>query len=70
MLLTRNFKIFHSNYQKKLTKWICITCVRAKSSAKPNTKTYSNTILFPKTDFPARSSVDKDEIQKVILFYK
>ncbi|XP_050355826.1 isoleucine--tRNA ligase, mitochondrial [Nymphalis io] len=68
MLVNRNFKILHSNYQKINSKWTCIICIRTKSSAKPNTKTYSNTILFPKTDFPARSSVDKDEIQKKAKF--
>lgn len=70
MLLFRNFNILHSNYRKVTTKWTCITCVRSKSSAKPKTKAYSHTILFPKTDFPARSNVNKTEIQKVIVnFY-
>lgn len=46
----------------------CINCRRAKSSAEAKTKTYSHTILFPKTLFPARSNnAIKEEVQKVRL---
>lgn len=69
MLCSRNLNVFHTNYKKTITKWVPIGLVRLKSSAEPKTKTYSHTILFPKTDFPARSnSARKDEIQKAAKF--
>ncbi|XP_013137867.1 PREDICTED: isoleucine--tRNA ligase, mitochondrial isoform X2 [Papilio polytes] len=47
----------------------CINCRRAKSSAEAKTKTYSHTILFPKTLFPARSNnAIKEEVQKMAQF--
>lgn len=56
------------NYRNLLTKWTYVNCTRLKSSAEPKTKTYSHTILFPKTNFPARSSnAEKEEIQKVLV---
>ncbi|XP_048001195.1 isoleucine--tRNA ligase, mitochondrial isoform X2 [Leguminivora glycinivorella] len=69
MLCTRNLNVFPTNYKKTITKWVPIGLTRMKSSVEPKTKTYSHTILFPKTDFPARSnSARKDEIQKVAKF--
>ncbi|XP_004926166.1 isoleucine--tRNA ligase, mitochondrial [Bombyx mori] len=57
------------NYGILLTKWDCKSCVRLKSSAEPKTKTYSHTVLTPKTKFPVRSTaVVKDEIQKSAQF--
>lgn len=66
MLKTQNLTIFCSNYRKLTAKWTCIACVRAKSTTEPKTKAYSHTILFPKTNFPARSNnAAKEDIQKV-----
>lgn len=67
MFTTRNFMVLSSYYKKLRIKYVCVTCLRSKSSAEPKTKTYSHTILFPKTDFPTRSNNNrKEEIQKVI----
>ncbi|XP_072948070.1 isoleucine--tRNA ligase, mitochondrial [Epargyreus clarus] len=69
MLAVRNFTDIYLKYQRIHTKWVCINCIRTKSSAEPKTKTYSHTILFPKTNFPARSSnAKKEEIQKTAQF--
>ncbi|XP_063388023.1 isoleucine--tRNA ligase, mitochondrial [Cydia fagiglandana] len=69
MLCSRNLNVLHTYYKKTIIKWVPIGLVRMKSSAEPKTKTYSHTILFPKTDFPARSnSARKDEIQKAAKF--
>ncbi|KAI8433065.1 hypothetical protein MSG28_013923 [Choristoneura fumiferana] len=69
MLCCRKYKVFHSNYKDILTKCVPIGYLRMKSTAKPRTKVYSHTILFPKTDFPARSnSAKKDEIEKTAKF--
>ncbi|CAH2240984.1 jg19737 [Pararge aegeria aegeria] len=69
MFKTRSFANFCSNYRKLTSQWTCLACVRAKGSVEPKTKTYSHTILFPKTDFPARSNnKTKEEIQKTTQF--
>ncbi|XP_045762898.1 isoleucine--tRNA ligase, mitochondrial [Maniola jurtina] len=69
MLKTQNFTIYQSNYRKLTAKWTCVACVRVKSTAEPKTKTYSHTILFPKTNFPARSNnATKEDIQKTAKF--
>lgn len=71
MFITNNLKILCSYYKKLRTKYICVACLRSKSSAEHKTKTYSHTILFPKTDFPTRSNNNKkEEIQKVKTFKK
>ncbi|KPJ08098.1 Isoleucyl-tRNA synthetase [Papilio machaon] len=57
-----NLRIYTSNN-------FCINCIRAKSSAEVKTKTYSHTILFPKTLFPTRSNnAIKEEVQKMAQF--
>ncbi|XP_045540457.1 isoleucine--tRNA ligase, mitochondrial [Papilio machaon] len=57
-----NLRIYTSNN-------FCINCIRAKSSAEAKTKTYSHTILFPKTLFPTRSNnAIKEEVQKMAQF--
>lgn len=62
MLIGKVIPIFRSNYKKIVT----IHCVRFKSTAEPDKKAYSYSILFPKTDFPARpKSAARDDIQKV-----
>lgn len=62
--------ILRKNYRKIVSKWACVNCVRLKSSAEPKTKAYSHTVLFPKTNFPTRSSnAVKEEIQKVLYLY-
>ncbi|XP_026333742.1 isoleucine--tRNA ligase, mitochondrial [Hyposmocoma kahamanoa] len=69
MFTTKYLMILSSCYKKFRTKYVCVTCLRSKSSAEPKTKTYSHTILFPKTNFPARSNNNKkEEIQKIAKF--
>ncbi|XP_049879841.1 isoleucine--tRNA ligase, mitochondrial [Pectinophora gossypiella] len=69
MFSIQNLIILRLNYRNIKTKWTCIACIRSKSSAEPKTKTYSHTILFPATKFPARSSnAVKEEIQKTAQF--
>lgn len=69
MFTTKNLMILSSYYKKLRIQYVCVTCLRSKSSAEPKTKTYSHTILFPKTDFPTRSNNNKkEEIQKVKTF--
>ncbi|XP_075985565.1 isoleucyl-tRNA synthetase, mitochondrial [Anticarsia gemmatalis] len=69
MFFTRNSNILCTNYKRIIKKWTCINCTRAKSTAAPKTKTYSHTILSPKTNFPARSSnAIKEQIQKTAQF--
>lgn len=71
MNFTRNSAILCKSYKEILRKWNCRSCIRLKSSAEPKTKTYSHTILFPKTNFPTRSSnAIKEEIQKVFCIKK
>lgn len=67
MLKTYNLRTFHNNYRKSNIKWTSFFCTREESSTKPKTKTYSHTVLFPKTNFPARSSINKEKIQKVSI---
>ncbi|XP_045505208.1 isoleucine--tRNA ligase, mitochondrial [Colias croceus] len=69
MIITRNINVFYSKYIKLSTRWTSIGYSRTKSSAEPKTKTYSHTILFPKTKFPARSSQkDKNNIPEIAKF--
>lgn len=71
MILVRNSLILCKTYKGILRKWTCRSCTRAKSSAEPKSKAYSHTILFPKTNFPTRSSsAVKEEIQKVFYIAK
>ncbi|XP_061380741.1 isoleucine--tRNA ligase, mitochondrial [Danaus plexippus] len=68
MLKTYNLRTFHNNYRKSNIKWTSFFCTREESSTKPKTKTYSHTVLFPKTNFPARSNINKEKIQKTAKF--
>ncbi|XP_063897515.1 isoleucine--tRNA ligase, mitochondrial [Helicoverpa armigera] len=69
MYLAKNSNIFYNKYKRIVSKWTCATCIRVKSTTAPKTKTYSHTILSPKTKFPARSSnAIKEEIQKAAQF--
>ncbi|KAJ2938979.1 hypothetical protein O0L34_g17794 [Tuta absoluta] len=69
MICTKNLKTLCSNYRKIKTKWTCVVSVRSKSSAEPKTKTYSHTVLFPTTKFPARSqNAAKEAIQETAQF--
>lgn len=66
MILSTNHVILRLKYIKIVTNWSCVDCIRMKSSIEPKTKTYSHTILTPKTNFPVRSTkAIKDSIQKV-----
>lgn len=66
MFTIKKNNILSSYYKILRTKYVCVACLRSKSSAEPKTKTYSHTILFPKTDFPTRSNnTKKEEIEKV-----
>ncbi|XP_060807153.1 isoleucine--tRNA ligase, mitochondrial [Amyelois transitella] len=69
MFLVKNSKNIQFIYRKPLINCSCGSSRRLKSSAEPKIKTYSHTILSPKTNFPARSNVTKkDEIQKAAQF--
>ncbi|XP_026728505.1 isoleucine--tRNA ligase, mitochondrial-like [Trichoplusia ni] len=69
MYLARNSNIIRNHNNKTLQKWFCVNCIRGKSTAAPKTKTYSHTILSPKTNFPARSNnAIKEQIQKTAQF--
>ncbi|CAK1543477.1 unnamed protein product [Leptosia nina] len=69
MLVSKNVNGLYKKYIIVTTRWIAVSCKRTKSSAEPKTKTYSHTILFPKTNFPARpNKSDKNNIQKVGKF--
>ncbi|XP_026750384.2 isoleucine--tRNA ligase, mitochondrial [Galleria mellonella] len=71
MLYMNKSKFLCCYYRKLLTKWSHTNSMRFKSSAEPKKKTYSHTILTPKTNFPARSnSAKKEEIQKAAQFSK
>ncbi|CAH0597144.1 unnamed protein product [Chrysodeixis includens] len=69
MYLATNSNIIRYHNNKILQKWFCVNCVRGESTAAPKTKTYSHTILSPKTNFPARSNnAIKEQIQKTAQF--
>ncbi|CAG5043854.1 unnamed protein product [Parnassius apollo] len=69
MVLIKNLLNYRSTLTKRSSNYFCIKCVRAKSSTEAKEKTYSHTILFPKTKFPARvSNSIKEEIQRVAQF--
>lgn len=63
--MSAKFKKIYSKYNIVNVHRICLNCKRFRSSS-AKSKTYSHTILLPKTDFPTRrKSAAKDEIQKV-----
>ncbi|CAH4023830.1 unnamed protein product [Pieris brassicae] len=69
MLISKHANNCCINYVTLSSRWNYIGYRRNKSSVEPKTKTYSHTILFPKTKFPARSSpLDKKHIQKEAKF--
>ncbi|KAJ8710560.1 hypothetical protein PYW08_009075 [Mythimna loreyi] len=69
MYFAKNSNILCYKYRRIVSKWTFTSCMRAKSSAAPKTKTYSHTILSPKTNFPARSSnAIKEQIYKTAQF--
>ncbi|XP_041988643.1 isoleucine--tRNA ligase, mitochondrial [Aricia agestis] len=71
MILNKNLLLFAPRYKKIGTKYVSLIYTRSKSSAEPKTKTYSHTILFPKTNFPTRiNQIEKEKIQKVAQFSK
>lgn len=66
MLFSPNINFLRYNYKRNIFKCYGKCCNRCKSTSAANTKTYSHTIIFPKTKFPNRSSnAIRDEIQKV-----
>ncbi|XP_068624965.1 isoleucine--tRNA ligase, mitochondrial [Battus philenor] len=69
MIMMKRLINYRLNSRKCLTNYSCINCTRTKSSLEAKTKTYSHTILTPKTNFPSRASnAIKEEIQKVAQF--
>ncbi|KAL4705451.1 hypothetical protein ACJJTC_007023 [Scirpophaga incertulas] len=69
MYLLRSLNIFYINKLKRLNKCTVLNNVRFKNSAELKTKTYSHTILSPKTKFPTRSNNSKkEESQKLAQF--
>lgn len=70
MNITRNTQYLSVNYKNIKLKWICKECVRTKSSVEQKNKTYSHTILTPKSKFPSRSTnSNTEQIHKVIDKY-
>ncbi|XP_059055772.1 isoleucine--tRNA ligase, mitochondrial [Achroia grisella] len=68
MLYISNSNILCFHYRKLFTKWSYMNSIRSKSSAETKKKTYSHTILTPKTNFPARSKSAKEDLQKTAQF--